>query len=191
MNGRQLKCLAVTLIILSYVLLTPLDALAAGFKVRKSNGNSLPGAVSFTPKSPSGKASTIISSVQSRSSAGTIISYFPSYARTEIYDLLRDGTPQHAISLRGYTSFVVKGYSTSVGSVVMRVETGTSTNSNYRYVGVLALISPGNVDYYVMKASIYSSGTFSVTLRSGLCSALSQEGRSAVLLILGETYRWW
>ncbi|MDR2657319.1 MAG: hypothetical protein LBB86_05805 [Oscillospiraceae bacterium] len=197
MSVRKARRTSVALIIFICSLLNPLNQINAragtsGFRVRKTDGDSLPGAVSFTPRSPSGKASSIISSVQSRSQNGTLISYFPRYVQTEIRDRLRDDTPEHAVTLRGYTVFTVKGYRKSVGSVVMRVEAGTSTSSAYRYVGLLGVIyDDGDVDWHTIGAKIYSSGTFAVTLGSALCATLSADGRSAVLLIIGESYRWW
>lgn len=106
--------------------------------------------------------------------------------------MLPDGCPEHAVTLRGYATFVVKGYTKDVGSVVMRLETGTSTSSSYHYIGLVAVISSdGSVDWHTMRARIYSSGTFSVTLGSGLCAALSKDGRTGLLLVIGESYRWW
>ncbi|MDR0396526.1 MAG: hypothetical protein LBH66_04420 [Oscillospiraceae bacterium] len=194
MKERKAQRLAVAFIISIYYLISPFLAQAesSGFRVRKPNGDPLPGAVSFTPRAPGGKASSIISQAQSRGESGRLLSLFPRYAQNEIRDALREGTPEHAITLREYAEFKVAGYAKSVGAVVMRVESRNEISGSYRYVGVLAVIYPdGSVDWHTMDAKIYSTNVFAVTIGSALCSTLSKEGRSAVLMIIGESYRWW
>ncbi|MDR1599221.1 MAG: hypothetical protein LBS11_05035 [Oscillospiraceae bacterium] len=194
MKDRQARRLAAASVIFIYTLVNThcADAGAAGFRVRKPNGDTLPGAVSFTPRAPSGKASSIINLAKTSSEDGRLVSMFPRYAQSEVYDMLREGTPGHAVTLRGYVAFKVTGYAKSVGSVVMRVEVGAAVSSAYRYAAALAVIYPdGSVDWHTMAAKVYSSETLAVTLGSALCAALSKEGRTGVMLIIGESYRWW
>lgn len=181
-------------IIIAVLLIMPLqhaNAGLAGFRVRKSNGDSLPGACSFIAKKLSSKASSIVSSALSKSKSDKAISYFPSYARSDLRDYLRSNTPEYAVHVRCHTYFSVTGYQKSIGAVVIRIDSGTSTSTSYRYVAMIGTIyEDGSVGWRAAKASA-SSGTFKVTLSSSLCESLSKSGRSCVIIVLGETYRWW
>ncbi|MDR1570260.1 MAG: hypothetical protein LBS72_07220 [Oscillospiraceae bacterium] len=181
------------LVLLALLLASVQNAKAGtvGFRVRTASGGTLPGACSFTPKNLSGTASKIISAALKKSGADKAISYFPSYARNELRTLLRKDTPEYAIHVRCHTYFSVSGYTKSIGSVIMRMDTGGSTSSSYRYAAMLGILyEDGSIGWNALRATL-SSGTFSITISSSIAAALSKSGRSCVILILGETYRWW
>jgi hypothetical protein len=193
--AKRPRVKAAAVLALIFLLANPLNstAYASGIKARTSDGGTLPGAVTFTPRTPKGKASSVISAASSRSSEGRLISYFPKHVQTEIRDLLPADCPEHAMSLRGSAEFVIKKYEKSVGSISVLVETGKEASKSYHYVGLVGVIENGGVDWYTLRAKIYNAGNgvLSVTLGPSLCAAVSREGRSAVILIIGESYRWW
>ncbi|MDR2504623.1 MAG: hypothetical protein LBD16_00805 [Oscillospiraceae bacterium] len=163
----------------------------SGFRVRTASGAILPGTCSFTMKSMSSKASSIVSSIQSKSGSGKTLSYFSSGIRNSAKSLLRSGTPDSAIKYRAHTFFAVKGYKSSIGTVIMRIDSGVTIKSTYKYVAMTAVISSGgSVSWYALRATA-SDGQFKVSLSSNLCTTLTKSGYTCLIVVVGENSVWW
>lgn len=162
----------------------------SGFKARDTRNNVLPGTCSFTIKNLSTKAASIVLAIQKKSNSGDTLSYWSPGTRSSIRNYLRPNTPKDAIKYMTHTFFVVKGYKDSIGNVVMTIDANDTPKSIYRYVAMVAVISGNSVSWNVLKATP-SGGSYRVTLSKNLCTKLTKDGVSCLIVIIGEDHIWW
>lgn len=167
------------------------SALGAGFRARTVSGETFPGDCVFMVQQQNDSVNDVINSVTKWSNEGKVFSYFPDYALDGVKDMLRQNTEQYYLSYICHTYFKVKGYVDSIGAVTLSVDGSHGGSTTFKYIAMIGVIyKNGDVEWFNSKAS-YVNGYYDVRISTQVASLITREGRTCVVFIVGETYKWW